>query len=64
MNAVETDKPRHSSMAADVCVLRGEFKHFMKIKDALLADERYHGRFVAMKNKKSSTWETMRLILP
>ncbi len=51
-------------MAADVCVLRGEFKHFMKIKDALLADERYHGRFVAMKNKKSSTWETMRLILP
>jgi hypothetical protein len=52
MHTVEMEKPRHSSMAADVRVLKGEFKHFMRIKDDLLADERYRGRFVAIKNKE------------
>ncbi|MEX2682105.1 MAG: hypothetical protein Q6373_010925 [Candidatus Sigynarchaeota archaeon] len=52
MHAVETKKPRRSSMAADIRALRVEFKHFMKIKAELLADERYRGRFVPMKDKQ------------
>jgi hypothetical protein len=38
-------------MDSDIRALRREFKHFMKIKQKLLADERYRGRFVAMKDK-------------
>ena len=52
MHTVETEKPRNSSMAADVRVLKGEYRHFLKIKDALLADERYRGRFVAIRKKE------------
>jgi len=52
MHAVETEKPRHSMMAADIRALRAERKHFMKIKAELLADERYRGRVVAMKDKQ------------
>lgn len=52
MHTVETGKPRHSTMATDVRALRLELKHFMRIKAELLADERYRGRFVAMKDKQ------------
>jgi hypothetical protein len=52
MHTVETEQPKHSTMAADVRALRAELKHFMKIKPELLADERYRGRFVAIKDKQ------------
>ncbi len=52
MNTVESKKRVPVSTGDDVRVLKAELKYFLKIKQKLLADPTYHGKFVAIKDKK------------